>query len=426
PADTHRRAGPLSFFALAVLVASLGAISYVIETRTSALHELALSAPPPVQQSITSFDEARDAGFAREVSIRAQVDFTSKVELGLNGILGTPQYTLLSLLAEDASGTAPSQRPGVLILDGPIASFDEARLDRLMANIVDMGTFGPILELQGKAGGVAPLNPLFRYMLGNEGQTLSDPALFLRPFEAGREAAFAPRPVGASLILAGGIAAVFAVIGALLMAFRSNHRPVAVQVAPVAVTGDHYEIAPYDPEMVTGEDGRGVLEQLLAQSRPLGQAATTEIYSPGGQQETMAAYVEDEDDLLDDDYDYRSEIEDLFGDSKEAQHLYAALDVPKEAQPSREVQPAREAAPVRSEQPVRDLELTATTHAYGDDPSVTDEMIEEQLTGEAPKKAPRFGGLKLGTSVRKDVKLSRREEAKLKSDPFAQRLAKMG
>ena len=419
PTQNERRAGPMSFFALAVLVVSIGAMTYVLERRDMVLHDLALSAPPPVEQSIVVFNEQRDAGFAREVRIRAQVDFTRKVTLGVGGLLGTPEFTLLPLYPESASGETPPQALGVLMLDGPLSSMTEARLNHLMSDIRDVGAFGPILALHGTAGGVPALNPIVPRLLANADRQIASQALYMRPFELGREVAFAPKPVGASLILSGGIAAVFAVIGTLLMAFRSNRRPVAAQ--PVAA-GVHMDIAPYEPEMVTGESGRATLDKLFAPGQ-MPHMASDEIYRPG-YDESLAAFEEVDPVAQDDHDDYRSNVEALFGPEE---HLpqHAASAHPQDAH-DLDVAAYDRADDaligMTGEARVLDLKLSATTRAYGETAPIDEAATE---TGKKPKLRLRFGALKLGPSIRKEFKVSRRAAAKLEADPFVRRLAKM-
>lgn len=362
--QSERHILPKLMVLLAFMCVVVAGFAHWKEMKTAAAREQALQLSQPEIVPIEQLLVQPDMRPADEIRVTAQVDFGLKQSLEYFSAPGMPRAFMMPLLATTASGDAVPETLGLLMFRGDRADFTDAQLEQLLDGVVGMGSYGPIVELHGVTIGQGVFLPLIYKSLSAHGRSLSANAILIETFDAPRAIALKPQPAGASLILFGGFAATFLMIALLTFAYGKGKTARATQGK-----GAHVTLSPYAPETVGNQLDAAQLQEVLLPKTRQGTMvhAETEVYSP-----TKAAK-------------------------------------------------ANQAAPGQ-------LHLTATTpvpDATEYCASKTGQVYGRERKGPAPAD-DRIGHLRLGPSIRDEIKLSKRIQAQLEADPFMQRLARMG
>lgn len=412
-AETSRnsiRFGPLIWLAMALAVIGIGIFGYLQDVKDANARKAALETTPPEIVPIESFDLTANTGIANEARITAQVDFTQKGQIGIKGVPGAPYAYMLPLLpVETAPGAPKPDALGVLLYKGNVAEFEATYLDGLLDRITGMGSYGPIVELNGIAGTQGAYNIFVVDAFARANATIAPGAFTLEPFTQLRAQALVPVQPGANLILAGGVAILLGVGGMLSFAFGHGkpRRPNATAVAAAQTTGNHLEIGAYAPMLADGTVAKtlapGILTPSASASVAVSDALGKGVYRP--QSEDLDAFSSFEEDDIEEESPYAAVLEDddfLEGFMAEKPHTVPNFE------PA--VQKTQFSTAWRS------------NDAYSDDPEIA--PVNDRVQSR-PKQTGIFASWHAGASIRDDIKLSKRDNKKLDADPFMQRLSRL-
>ena len=207
------RMGPLGLLVIAILVAAAGYFLQIADNDSRADKARALAEGPPPIVNIEDYDRSLHRNDAREVRVRAQLDMTMKYRLTQEDRTRDKLGYMIPLIAvEDDRAMFDGEQVGLRAqlnadaLEGPAPvhgimlhaprdlDFDTMDTEFLFDQIEGFGEFGPIVVLNGFAGGKGALDDVVDGAFEDRNRTLPGKALILKPFAEGREAALVAKP----------------------------------------------------------------------------------------------------------------------------------------------------------------------------------------------------------------------------------------
>ena len=283
---------------LAWIVVLLGLGTYAL-TGFALLRELgetdarnaALASGQPAPVAIEAFDPESHLHPQDEVHLRAQIDVAMQYDLVAPSPEGDRLAVMIPLYPASAEDTtAPAE--GVMLYDqGPGGeTIGQTEIDTLLAQIDGEGGVGPMISLGGQLMGATRYDALVADSFAQAGRAMAADFLVVAPFRTTRAAALGTGPDLEPVLKLGFIAAVFTLIGMILIAFARNRmrKHLAAEQAPEAAPDPEAEglfegaprgaepeiadtglvvIGSYAPEMADGSTGGAVMREVLALGR---------------------------------------------------------------------------------------------------------------------------------------------------------------
>jgi len=241
------------------VIAGLG-VSVYADSQRAADRMLALRQGGPDAVAIETFDAARHAGPAGEVTIMAQVDMSLPLQLVHRQGTRLTRTLAYPLAAVGAKGDgAPIL--GFFHHNGQMAEAEVLDFARIMPGFEKVGAVGPIVALNGELVASRDVRDSVAVLLDAAGRRVAGPLLGIAPYPEGRAAALtAPRPVPFRWV--GVVVAVALLGGGLTMSRLHLVLAERRRLARIARTGR--KRSGVAPEMAT-QKGRNRLAPLAPQ-----------------------------------------------------------------------------------------------------------------------------------------------------------------
>lgn len=271
------RMGPLGLLVIAILVAAAGYFLQIADNDSRADKARALAEGPPPIVNIEDYDRSLHRNDAREVRVRAQLDMTMKYRLTQEDRTRDKLGYMIPLIAvEDDRAMFDGEQVGLRAqlnadaLEGPAPvhgimlhaprdlDFDTMDTEFLFDQIEGFGEFGPIVVLNGFAGGKGALDDVVDGAFEDRNRTLPGKALILKPFAEGREAALVAKPKSevaffALAIKAAGAIALFALFKFAILGGGTRPKKVKEPLETDALPSVVPQFMPIDPDARAAE-----------------------------------------------------------------------------------------------------------------------------------------------------------------------------
>lgn len=191
------------YLIVAPLGIALAGYLYLDDRQAEADKAIARAGKAPAPVKIETFDASRNTGAAHEVNVVAQVDVSQMMELTQSKKGSVRERWVLAPIYSTVAADTKAPALGLLIQRGGASD------DQLRSLVVADGPIGPVMKLDGFLLDKSAENTAIDQM--RDRVQLAPGAIFIDPFEAGRDAGLAASTGGRD-------SALIVLVGSLLVA----------------------------------------------------------------------------------------------------------------------------------------------------------------------------------------------------------------